>query len=198
MPADGATPPPDRRRPGRDLPGPAAPHPDESVTWTPDEAVRALYATHWVPMVRLAHLLLGGSSAAEEVVQDAFVALHRRWPRLRDPATGAAYLRTSVVNGCRSVGRHRSVEQRHRQPGAPEPAGPEERAVLATEGREVVRALHGLSRRQREVLVLRYWADASEAEIADVLGISAGAVKSHASRGLTALRAALGEDGRTP
>jgi RNA polymerase sigma factor (sigma-70 family) len=87
--------------------------------------------------------------------------------------------------------RHRGVQERHRQPGPPEPSGPEERAVQATEDARVLAALRTLSRRQQEVLVLRYYADLSEADIATTLGMSRGAVKSHASRGLAALREAL-------
>ena len=167
--------------------------------WDADQAVRALYTTHWVPMVRLAALLLRETSSAEEVVQDAFVSLHRRWGRLKDPHAAVGYLRTSVVNGCRSVHRHRQVEVRHRQPAMPEPEGPAERALAAAQDREMVAALARLPQRQREVLVLRYYADASEAEIAEALGISPGAVKSHAHRGLSALRAQLGaDDGSRP
>jgi RNA polymerase sigma-70 factor (sigma-E family) len=160
-------------------------------SWDADQAVRVLYATHWVPMVRLAALLLGESATAEEVAQDAFVALHGRWPRLRDPHAAAGYLRASVVNGCRSVHRHRQVEVRNRQPGDPGSSGPEERALAASKDRAVIAALRSLPQRQREVLTLRYYADASEAEIADLLGVSKGAVKSHAHRGLAALRVAL-------
>ncbi len=160
-------------------------------SWDADQAVAQLYAAHWRTLVRLASLLLAGSEHAEEVVQDAFVALHRRWARLADPATAHAYLRTSVVNGCRSVRRHRRVVEAHAPAAAPAPAGPEEHALRAEEDAAVMVALRTLPRRQQEVLVLRYYADASEAEIADALGISRGAVKSHAHRGLAALRAAV-------
>lgn len=163
--------------------------------WDADAAVAHLYAAHWRSLVRLAALLLGETASAEEVVADAFVALHRRWPRLRDPQAAFSYLRASVVNGSRSVRRHREVEIRYRQPAAPEPAGPDEAAVRADEDLRVLAALRRLPRRQQEVLVLRYYADASEAEIAEALGISRGAVKSHASRGVAALRSALAEGG---
>jgi RNA polymerase sigma-70 factor (sigma-E family) len=159
---------------------------------TADEGIAALYHSHWTPLVRLAALLTRDASVAEEIVQDAFVALHRRWGALSDQRAAQAYLRTSVVNGARSALRHRGVEERHRAPGAPEPAGPEELAVRATQDAEVLAALRGLSRRQQEVLVLRYYADLSEAEIATTLGLSRGAVKSHAHRALNALRAGLG------
>jgi RNA polymerase sigma-70 factor (sigma-E family) len=162
-----------------------------AVPRTADEAVRVLYGTHWHQLVRLATLLTRDASVAEELVQDAFVSLHRRWSSLADPAAAHGYLRTTVVNNARSVLRHRGVEERYRQPGPPEPSGPEERAVQATEDAQVMAALRSLSRRQQEVLVLRYYADLSEQEIAETLGMSRGAVKSHAHRGIAALREAL-------
>jgi RNA polymerase sigma-70 factor (sigma-E family) len=158
-----------------------------------DTAIRALYTSHWASLVRLVTMLTRDSSVAEEIVQDAFVALHRRWSGLADPGAAAGYLRTSVVNGARSAMRHRDVAERHRQPGPPEPAGPEERAVRRTEDARVMAALRTLSRRQQEVLVLRYYGDFSEQEIAVALGLSKGSVKSHAHRALSALRAALAD-----
>lgn len=160
-----------------------------------DEAIAVLYARHWTGLVRLASLLTRDASVAEEIVQDAFVALHRRWPSLSDRGAAHGYLRTSVVNGSRSMLRHRGVEERYRQPGPPEPAGPEERAVQADQDATVLAALRSLPRRQQEVLVLRYYADLSEEEIARTLGLSRGAVKSHAHRGIAALRAALAARG---
>jgi RNA polymerase sigma-70 factor (sigma-E family) len=165
-----------------------------AVPRTADEAVRLLYAAHWHQLVRLATLLTRDASVAEELVQDAFVALHRRWSSLDDPGAAHGYLRTTVVNNARSALRHRGVEERYRQPGPPEPSGPEERAVQATEDARVMAALRGLSRRQQEVLVLRYYADLSEHDIATTLGMTRGAVKSHAHRGIAALREALARD----
>ena len=171
-----------------------APDPAAAAPSTADEAVRVLYGTHWHQLVRLATLLTRDASVAEELVQDAFVSLHRRWSSLDDPGAAHGYLRTTVVNNARSAMRHRGVEERHRQPGPPEPSGPEERAVQATEDARVLAALRGLSRRQQEVLVLRYYADLSEHDIATTLGMTRGAVKSHAHRGLAALRSALVRD----
>jgi len=165
--------------------------PDDPARWTADQAVTALYPAHWAGLVRLAALLTRDASVAEEIVQDAFVALHRRWARLDDPAAAHGYLRTSVVNGARSAMRHRQVAERLRQPGPAVPAGPEERAVQSTEDARVMAALRTLPRRQQEVLVLRYYADLSEQEIAEALGVSRGSVKSHAHRGMAALRSAL-------
>ena len=168
----------------------------EELPSDPDAALRVLYAAHWGGLVRLASLLLGSTSAAEEVVQEAFVSTYRRWSRLDDPQAAGGYLRTSVVNGCRSWHRHQQVEVRHRQPGPPEPSGPAEVAAQRAEDATVMAALRTLSPRQQEVLVLRYYLDAGEAEIAELCGISRGAVKSHAHRGIQALRAVLGEEQR--
>jgi RNA polymerase sigma-70 factor (sigma-E family) len=171
---------------------------DDPASWTADVAITALYTAYWPAMVRLATLLTRDASVAEEIVQDAFVRLHGRWDRILEPAAAQAYLRTSVVNGARSALRHRSVVERHHQPGPAEPAGPEEQAVRSTEDARVLAALHTLPRRQQEVLVLRYYADLSEYEIATTLAISRGAVKSHAHRGLAALRSALAAGQEVP
>ncbi|MDO7867181.1 SigE family RNA polymerase sigma factor [Nocardioides jiangxiensis] len=158
-----------------------------------DEAVSALYAAHWRRLVRLSVLLVHDQGLAEEITQDAFVALHGRWSRLRSPDSALAYLRQSVVNRSRSALRHRKVVDRHAaRERLPEPAPSADAGVTADVRRaEVLAALHTLPRRQREVLALRYYLDLSEADIAATLGISQGAVKSHASRGSATLRTHL-------
>jgi RNA polymerase sigma-70 factor (sigma-E family) len=156
-----------------------------------DAAVTQLYAAHYAGLVRLAALLLRDHAEAEEVVQDAFVALHRRWRRLRDPGSATAYLRTSVVHGTRSVQRRRTVAARHTETPQPDAPSAEHGAIRGAEVRAVVDALHALPRRQREVLVLRYYGGLTEAEIASTMKISNGAVKTHASRGMAALRSSL-------
>ncbi|WP_300400771.1 SigE family RNA polymerase sigma factor [Nocardioides sp.] len=169
---------------------------DPPGTWDADEAVEQLYAAHWRALVRLAVLLVRDQGLAEEVVQDAFVALHGRWRRLRDPGKALAYLRQSVVNRSRSALRHRGVVDRHaasQRPVEPLP-GADESVLAGTRRRAVLDAVAQLPTRQREVLALRYYLDLSEAEIADALGISRGAVKSHASRGATALRTLLADE----
>ena len=146
-----------------------------------------LYRAHHRDLVRLAALLVDDQGSAQEVVQDAVVAVARRGVvGLEDPA---AYLRTAVLNGARSALRRRRTRRRHlRSVEAPAAAPGADRAVLLDEdARQVLAALAQLSARQREVLVLRYWADLSEAEIATTLGISAGSVKTHAHRGTAAL-----------
>jgi RNA polymerase sigma-70 factor (sigma-E family) len=168
---------------------------DDPATWDAATAVTALYSAHWRPLVRLAALLTGDASVAEEIVQDAFVALYRRWGKLGDPAAALGYVRVAVVNGSRSRVRHRIVEERNRQPAAPDPAGPEEVAVRASEDARVLAALRTLPPRQQEVLVLRYYGDLSEAEIAATIGISRGSVKRHAFRGMAGLRERLAAGG---
>jgi RNA polymerase sigma-70 factor (sigma-E family) len=165
--------------------------PVSGQTWDADEAVTQLYAAQYRALVRLATLLLRDVGAAEEIVQDSFVAMHGSWRRLRDHDRALAYLRQAVVNRSRSALRHRTVEQRHAPSPMPDHASAEHGALEALEREDLIRALHRLPRRQREVLVLRYYIDLSEAQIADAIGISRGAVKSHASRGMAALRLSL-------
>ena len=166
--------------------------PAARLSWDADEAVEQLYATHYRMLVRLAVLLVRDQETAEEVVQDSFVAMHGRWTTLAEPEKALAYLRQTVVNRSRSVLRHRKVRERH-QPQQPPPLpGADHAALDAERRRTVLDALQELPRRQREVLALRYYANLDEASIAEHLGISRGAVKSHASRGSAALRDLLG------
>ena len=154
-----------------------------------------LYAAHRLSLVRLAILLVDDLASAEDVVQDAFAAMAGRRGRLDDRSAALAYLRVSVVNGSRSALRRRRTARGYVPPHEAPPDGPEGKAVLAEEHREVYEALDRLAPRQREVLVLRYWSHLSEAEIADALGISRGSVKSTASRALDALENILSKEG---
>jgi RNA polymerase sigma-70 factor (sigma-E family) len=158
-----------------------------------DGAVEQLYAAHWRSLVRLSYLLVRDLGTAEEVVQDAFVAVHGRWNGIRDPQSALAYLRRAVVNGSRSRLRHLKVVRTHaeRQPVPDAVRGADEAVLESARRASVLEALARLPRRQREVIALRYYVDLSEAEIAETLGISRGAVKSHASRGAASLREAL-------
>lgn len=150
-----------------------------------------LYRSDYRHLVRLATLLVDDVGTAEELVQDAFVAVARQPPGAgpRDPATAPAYLRSAVLNRARSALRRREVRRRHLRSVAPPPTAPgADHDVLADEEtRRVLAALDRLSDRQREVLVLRFYGELTEAEIADTLGISTGSVKTHAHRGLAAL-----------
>lgn len=156
-----------------------------------DRVVTELYGTHYRALVRLAALLVRDVSTAEEVVQDSFIAMHGSWRRLRDQDKALSYLRQSVVNKSRSVLRHRVVMDRNAPKPAPDVPSAEQGAITLLERSSVVKALATLPTRQREALVLRYYADMSEAQIASVMGISRGAVKSHTARGMTSLRTVL-------
>src|SRR5690606_32195807 len=162
-----------------------------SVEWDADHAVTELYREHYRPLVRLAALLVRDIATAEEVVQDAFVAMHGAWRRLRDPNKALSYLRQSVVNKARSVLRHRAVVEKHAPKALPDAPSAEHGALGELERAEVVNALRALPTRQREAIVLRYYGDLSEAQIADAMGISRGAVKSHTARGISTLRKLL-------
>ena len=157
-------------------------------------AVTELFREHHLELVRLALVMVGDLATAEDVVQDAFERLHRGWPGLRQPSSGLAYVRSSVLNGCRSVHRRAAVARKH----APRLAGPSESgpdAATAAEDRgELAAALRRLPRRQREVLVLRYYLDLDVAEIAGTLRIAPSSVRAGVARGLAALARALGED----
>ncbi len=164
-------------------------------SWSADEALDELYAAHWRQLVRLSTLLVRDTGTAEEVVQDAFVAMHGRWARLREPDKALAYLRQAVVNGSRSVLRHRGVVARHASSQLPAASrvGSDDTADSLSRREAVLDSLRSLPERQREVLTLRYYLDLPEVEIAEALGISRGAVKSHASRGSATLRALLAD-----
>jgi RNA polymerase sigma-70 factor (sigma-E family) len=162
--------------------------------WSADRAVIELYSQHYRALVRLAALLVRDTPTAEEVVQDSFVAMHGGWQRLRDTEKALAYLRQAVVNRSRSVLRHRTVVDKNLQKAPPDMPSAEHGALVLLERSAVVAALRGLPDRQREAIVLRYYADLSEAEIATAMGISRGAVKSHTARGMTALRTTLEQE----
>jgi len=156
-----------------------------------DWAVSALYREHYRSLVRLAALLVRDIATAEEVVQDSFVAMHDGWRRLRDTDKALSYLRQTVVNRSRAVLRHRAVVDRNAPSPPPDMPSAEHGAIALLERSAVVAALRTLPPRQREALVLRYYGNLSEAQIAAAMGISQGAVKSHTARAMIALRAVL-------
>jgi RNA polymerase sigma-70 factor (sigma-E family) len=162
-----------------------------AAEWDVDRAVTALYSEHYRSLVRLAALLVRDIATAEEVVQDSFVAMHGGWRRLRDNEKALSYLRQSVVNRSRSVLRHRVVVDRNAPKPPPDMPSAEHGAITLLERSAVVAALRTLPLRQREALVLRYYGDLSEAQIAGAMGISKGAVKSHTARAMIALRSVL-------
>ena len=159
-------------------------------------AVTELYAGHALGLVRLAVLLVGDRASAEDIVQDAFLGLYRRWDRLPDTSAPLGYLRVSVLNGCRTALRRRTRTRLASAAAFTEPPpaeSAEARALLTGEQRAVAVALRRLPQRQREALVLRYYLDLSEAEIAATMGISRGTVKSATSRALAAVGRILKE-----
>ena len=155
--------------------------------------VTALYEAHASGLIRLAVIMLGDRQAAEDVVQDAFFGLYRRWDRLSDPAKALSYARSAVLNGCRDVLRIRNRPARLEL--VAEAGESAEAAALVGEAhQEVLAAIRALPARQREALVLRYYADLSEEEIARAMGISRGTVKSTLSRAVAALARTLREN----
>ncbi|GAA4843441.1 hypothetical protein GCM10023201_37810 [Actinomycetospora corticicola] len=183
-PGPGAPPPPPGVLPAP--PTPPQPSPDGPRT------LEDLYREHRMRFVRLAILLVDDPATAEDVVQEAFTGLHRHWSRLRDENAALGYLRTAVVNGSRSVLRRRRTAREYTPPHTADARSAESLAMLSAEHQAVVSALSQLPRRQREVLVLRYYGGLSEAEIAEATGISRGTVKSTASRGLDAISKIVG------
>jgi RNA polymerase sigma-70 factor (sigma-E family) len=164
-----------------------------SVAWDASEAVTEIYKTHYNQLVRLAVMLVHDVQTAEEVVQDAFAAMHFSWRRLRDTEKALSYLRQTTVNKSRSVLRHRKVVEMHPPKPAPDEQSAEHAALTLIERSTVTSALRALPERQREAIVLRYYGDFSEADIAKAMGISKGAVKSHTARAMAALKSILEE-----
>jgi RNA polymerase sigma-70 factor (sigma-E family) len=166
----------------------------EPGAWSADLAVIELYTVQYKALVRLAAMLVRDTSTAEEVVQDAFIAMHDGWHRLKDAEKALAYLRQAVVNRSRSVLRHRMVVEKNAPKPAPDMPSAEHGAMALLERSAVIAALRDLPERQREAIVLRYYADLSEADIAAAMRISRGAVKSHTARAMASLKAALERD----
>lgn len=148
-----------------------------------DERFERLYLDRYEAMVRLARVIVGVHAVAEELVQDSFVRLNTAWSRIETPE---AYLRTTVVNHCRNWLERAQRERSHPAVG--------EEIAMPPEYDETWRAVQRLAPRYRSVLALRFYEDLSEADIARVLDISVGAVKSTISRGLAKLRKELSSD----
>jgi RNA polymerase sigma-70 factor (sigma-E family) len=164
--------------------------PSAATAGAPGPGVDSLYRAHGLDLVRFAVMLVGDRATAEDVVQEAFLGLHRTWLRGVEPANVLAYLRTAVVNAARSALRGRARRQALllRSARHDPPVWSAEAAAMANEeGRAVLAAIARLPRRQREVLALRYFLDLSEKEIAETLGVSRGTVASTAARALAVL-----------
>jgi RNA polymerase sigma-70 factor (sigma-E family) len=159
--------------------------------WDASDTVTEIYTLHYNQLVRLAVMLVHDVQTAEEVVQDSFEAMHLAWRRLRENEKALSYLRQAIVNRSRSVLRHRKVVELHAPKPAPDEQSAEHAALTLLERSAVTSALRTLPERQREAVVLRYYGDFSEADIAKAMGISRGAVKSHTARAMAALKSVL-------
>ncbi|MEV4802545.1 SigE family RNA polymerase sigma factor [Nonomuraea sp. NPDC049421] len=156
--------------------------------------VASIFAEHHVGLVRLALIMVGDQATAEDVVQEAFERTCAGRVRLRDADKLLSYVRSAVLNGCRSVLRRRATVFRKAPPYEPPVWSAESAALLGEERREVLLALRELPGRQREALTLRYYFDLTDQEIAETMKINASTVRSTVTRGLAALGRALGED----
>lgn len=142
-------------------------------------------------LFRVAGLLCSGDvHTAQDLVQETYAETYRRWESVRDPNARLAYARRILVRAASKRWKRQTVD--HTEPLSVDTEVSESHADRVIVGRDLWEALAGLSPRQRAVVVLRYYEDMSEAEIAEVLGCSRGAVKSHASRGLRTLERLLG------
>lgn len=164
---------------------------DDAVVGTTVDHLTETYRAHYRSLLGLAALLLDDTASCEDVVQEAFIRVHSARKRVRDPEKTLAYLRQTVVNLSRSALRRRILGLKLLSKPMPDMASAEEGAYDQLERRDLIKAMKGLQRRQREVLVLRYFADMTEAQVAETLGISLGSVKAYGSRGIAALRVAM-------
>lgn len=171
--------------------GVSMPRQDNSLSTIAD-----LFRRHHLELVRLALVMVGDLPTAEDVVQDCFERLYASWPRVREPERALAYARSAVLNGCRSVHRRSAVARRHAPRWAVRADAAAADTASVTDRLQLAAELRKLPRRQREVLVLRYYAGLSATEIAATLGISAGNVRACLSRGLARLAAEIGDDAR--
>ncbi len=153
-----------------------------------------LYDQHYRTMVKLASMYVDDTATAEEVVQDSFVKLVSGSYRIED-ARQVAYLRQMVLNGARSTLRKRKVRRNYNPDDPGTAPSAEVGGVASAERDRVLSAIRKLPKNQSNVILLRYYLDLSEGEIADTLGIARGSVKSHAHRGLKRLRSVLADDG---
>lgn len=155
-----------------------------------EEALPVLFRAHCADLVRLGYALTGDRGAAEEAAQDAFLSLHRNWRSLRDRSAMHAYLRAAVVNRCRSVHRARASRVLATEPLRPELVsrpGVDAEALAHEASLRIAAQVRDLPQRQREVIVCRYYLDLTERQTAELLQVSVGSVKKHASRALATL-----------
>jgi RNA polymerase sigma-70 factor (ECF subfamily) len=155
-----------------------------------DRLVRTLFTQEGAALVRLARLFTDDRNAAEDLVQEAFIRLHRSADRIRDPDRAAPYLRSILLNLARDHNRRGLMSLRHSEALTPaaSPEAPEDRVILNDEQAGLIAALEELPARQRECLLLRFYFDLTEREIGATLDISPNSVKTHCRRGMNSLR----------
>ena len=160
------------------------------------DQILAIYETHYRDLLRFASLTAPEPAMAEDLVHEAFVKLYGAWKRIDDPSRVGGYLRTTVLNLARGRARHLGVVRRNQPAALPDAASAESHVMVNDDRNRVVAALRGLSDRQRACLVLRHYEDQSESEIAEILGISIGSVRTHVHRGMQAMGQILDEEVR--
>ena len=160
----------------------------------PVQQVAALYQAHALGFVKLAVLMTGDQPMAEDIVQDAFLGLHRRWAAILDQDKALSYIRSCVLNGCRQAHRVRYRREKIVLDPPADAESAEDIAILGDANRAVLVAIRRLPPRQREAVVLRYYLDMTEAQAAQAMGVSRGTVKSATSRGIAALARLLKEE----
>jgi RNA polymerase sigma-70 factor (sigma-E family) len=159
----------------------------------PSQRITALYEAHALGLVKLAVLMTGDQPTAEDIVQDAFLGLHRRWASLVDQDKALSYVRSCVLNGCRQLHRVRYRRDKFTLDPPADTESAEDTAILGEANRAALAAIRQLPPRQREAVVLRYYLDMTEDQAAQTMGVSRGTVKSATSRGLAALARLLEE-----
>lgn len=159
-----------------------------------DALVAELFRLEGARLVRLARLFADDRNAAEDLVQEAFIRLHRAAHRIKDPSRAAPYLRSIVINLARDHNRRGLMSLRHQEaiPTGVEPDAPEDVLVMDDDRRQVLEEVRALSPRQRDCVLLRFYLELSESEIAETLDISKNSVKTHCRRGMETLRSRLG------
>ena len=159
----------------------------------PTRSFAKMFSEQSASLVRLARVFCDDRNAAEDLVQEAFIRLHRSAGSIRDLGRAPAFLRSIVINLARDHNRRGLMSLRHRASAEPPtpPVAPDERAVRDEDVDEVLEALRTLPDRQRVCLVLHYFEELSIAEVAETLHISTNSVKTHCRRGLAALESRL-------
>lgn len=166
-----------------------------SGTVDADALVEFMFLQEGTSLVRLARFFCDDHNAAEDLVQEAFVRLHRSAGSIRDSERLPAFLRSIVINLARDHNRRGLMSLRHRYAASPRPVQrePVDHAIAGDETAAVLGAVRLLPERQRACLILRYYEELSISEVAETLHISKNSVKTHCRRGLATLESRLGE-----